>query len=471
MAEWKSANLGNLLPSAVTDAITDASDAFAVLSPILGTIRDGLDLAKTFLIGLPVADIGSALAQALEDFFNDFRAAGVYYLPVIDFGLEDLVAFNLNFEETTPDGLFLPAGATFQPNITTYDKDRLRKAFKQYFGNRYLLGPETNALERFKARIISSFTDIGDDQRPQFTGDVAGVVVLVGAPSLAEFIDVAVQLVDLWPNNRELARWENRLREVFRKGMPSTLDQGRSVVTQELDGDNGSGYTLNYGRSIEPGSIEVRQLSLLEERTDQVRDFLGIDTFSRLAVDDLNGGFRRRGGWFVNGGTIDYEAGTISGLSFDIFDPGRLVVQFTPDFEFSSPPDWTTLNLDKLFPFVFEAMENYLLPIVQALRAGANSQDAMVALIDGLDDKLSRLQELIDESQRIVSLLNVMLGATGIYTVYVSSASGIDGWVTEFQNALNEPPFDQFDAFVGGTVFLAGGPSLAPFDNFFSALA
>jgi len=476
MAEWKTAALSGMFPADVQDAIAEATAAAATTNSVLSPVRDALNLAKNVLIGLPVLDIPALLAQIIEDFLNDFRASGIYYLPVLDRGLEDVVKLNLNFKSSARvwEELNVPSYDSFGSNDDTYAQDRNKKAFQAYFFRRYLGGPTGSAMSRFKNRVVQSFSDVGDDNRPVFTGEVSGTVFLVGAPSLAEYVDVLVQIADLWPSNLELEQVVGVVRNNLTEGFLNTFNHSGNRIVRRLEGDNTSGYSLNFGREVKPYSITIRQLSEIEGTTAVLRDFFALPA-ERIAgdkpVDETTGGFDARSGWTISTpATIDYSTGEFSGLKFSS-DPGELVVSFIPTVRGTTPPDWTTINLDKLFPFIFGIMDNYMLPIVQALRAGANAQDAMIALINLLDAKLVKLDALITEAERLVDIFGVILGATGVYSLYVHSSTGITGWIEEFQNATNEPPFNAFDAFVGGIVLMAGGPSLGPFDNFFEALA
>jgi len=476
MAEWKTGALGGMFPADVQDAIDEATTTAAAANSVLSPVRDALDLAKNFLTSLPVLDLPALLAQIIEDFLNDFRASGIYYLPVLDRGLEDVAKLNLNFKESARiwEELNVPSYDGFGSNDDTYAQERNRKAFQAYFFRRYLGGPTGSAMSRFKSRVVQSFSDETDDERPTFTGEVAGTVFLVGAPSMAEYVDVLVQIADLWPNNTELNRGLELMRNKLTDGFLNTFSHSGNRIVKRLEGDNTTGYSLNFGREIKQYSITIRQQSQIEGVTGVLRDFFGIP-FERIAsdtpLDENYGLFDPRSGWQISvGADIDYKAGSFSGLKFTS-DPGNLVVSFIPTVTGVNPPDWTTINLDKLFPFIFGIMDNYMLPIVQALRAGSNAKDAMIALIDLLDQKLARLDELIIEAERLVTIFNVILGATGIYSLYIHSSSGVDDWIDQFQNATNEPPFNEFDAFVGGVVLMAGGPSLTPFENFFSGLA
>ncbi len=461
MAEWKSANLGALFPPEVSAMASSASSVVSAVSPILDLVKSGLEVARLVLSDLTVIwNPADALATALEDFIQDFRATGIYYLPVLDKGLEDVAKLQINFRDDARlfDGLPISEEEDFDDNSSIHKQERIRKAYRAYFFNRYLGGSTGNSFNRFKRRIISSFDDAGDYERPVFAGDVAGVVLCVGAPSFAEYLNVLVQLADLFTNINEIKQLTRRLSNIMGEGMLDTFDHGGDKVKKEMEGSNP--FSLEIGRPVRKNAVFVYYDD-------------GILTPELVAVDDGQGGFVGRNGYTASG-TVTYdEDAEITGLtiSTDPHDDQKVTVEYIPQRLYSIPPDWTTINLDRLFPIIFEIADQYLLPLVNALRAGANIDDSMGFIIDAIERKVNELDEIVTTLSELIDVFDNIIGATGIYSIYVSSNSGIEGWKTELQNAANEPPFNEFDYFVGGIVLLAGGPQLTAFDNFFSGIA
>lgn len=421
MANWKSANLGDVLPDSVESTLNSAKEGGEFLSGVLDVVQTGLNIAKEFLLGLSVFDALSIMADAIEAFKADLKNAGVYYLPVWDNGIEQLLMFGHEGE----------VKGTLQA-ASDFDDQSYKERVENYFLNRYgigideayaaddtpvgklfaageLVGGQTPTLgasfDTFVNKIIRSFDDPGDvetlkwydpsDQqwhfevspkRPVFSNsaEVVGIVLMAGAPSGAELIQSLQQVVKLFNSMTELTNLLNGLRALTSEGMEC------------------------------------------------------------LSLPDS---------WKILTGEMTCAEASIGGVN-------------------STYPDWQNFHMSKI-PFVrpiLEMVDRVLDPSIALLKAGGNSKDAMVALIQAIQGKLAALQQIIDQITQVLGLLGTMLTATGFYVVYIRSREGTNGWKTLLRKAdKSAVPFatNNIDTFVMGATLLAGGPGIRPFELFF----
>jgi len=148
---WKKQNLDKLVPSEVKDLASEAAGLVSAVAEILDTAATIIDTLSAFIIAFsdPVIAIIQSFVDAVTDFIGDLRTAGAYLLPVV-------------------------------PSYR-----------------------EPNGLQQFLDKVVLSFDDIVDTDRPVFSSgaNVAGVVIVAGAPNLADlfttFLEKFGALVDI----------------------------------------------------------------------------------------------------------------------------------------------------------------------------------------------------------------------------------------------------------------------------------
>jgi hypothetical protein len=396
MSSWKSANLGSVIPSQLIGRVDPATEAVSTILTALNVVNDGLSIAKNFISNFGGFDFVAELAVLVNNFRNDFMQSGIYYLGVWDAGLDDMIF------DSVQDAL-----------VGSQPDDVYAAKLSQYFQARYISGATNvtdlsipvassgkigNSWGKFIGRIANSFTDAGDTQRPVFTGSTAAVVLMAGAPSLAEFSQLIGQVRLLFPNTQEL---NNIAGSILRASV------------------QGLGPIWAYP--------EVWPASLLN-------DTKLIPPHRKASLLPLQ----------------------------------------------STPPDWRTYRFSDIdfLSGMFQLVNNVLTAITAALKVGANSKIALLTLINAISAKIQKLQALVTQIDTLLTSIGQILGATGIYALYVSSGQGTAGIVAAIQGAdASQVPFATKtssgtgqDAFLTGVVLLAGGPQIQPFEKFFSLI-
>jgi hypothetical protein len=396
MSSWKSANLGAVLPSQLTGMVSPATDAVDAILEALSIVNTGLGLAKNFLSNFGGFDFVAQLAVLVQNFKNDFQRSGIYYLGVWDAGLDDMIF------DGVQDAL-----------VGAHPDDVYAAKLTQYFQARYIGGAtnvtalsttasispnQGNSWTKFIQRITNSFTDPGDLQRPVFTDSCAAVILVAGAPSLAEFTTIITQVRKLFPSTTEL---DNIAGSLLRASL------------------QGVGPLWAYP--------EVWPASLLNDPK--------------------------------------------------LVPPHRAKTLLTPN---STPPDWRTFRFSDIdfLSGMFELVNNVLTAITALLKTGANSKTSLLALVNAISTKVQKLQALVAQIDSLLQNINDILGATGIYALYVSTGSGTTDLVNQIKQAdASQVPFSvktttgtQQDAFLTGICLLAGGPEVPAFEKFFSLI-
>jgi len=154
--EWQSFDLQDLMPDPVISLANGVNNFISPVKTILSLIKSILSLVKIFLV-----DSGSALATILKkvqniinDYVDDLTGTGVYILPIY-------------------------------PRSNYYDQNVIAEnGFSKYLAS---IGGGSAA---FKRRIVDSFNDIYDGNRPQFSSSakVGAFIIAVDSGNLADVV-------------------------------------------------------------------------------------------------------------------------------------------------------------------------------------------------------------------------------------------------------------------------------------------
>ncbi len=152
MAQWEKINMLELIDPALRDLADQVGDT---VEPVADLLAVAADLVKTFAKVIegfadPIVGLVESLKKAIEDYISDMRTAGAYTLPIYPYDIRD-----------------------------------------------------KKGADGFIHEVHTSFDDIADPDRPQFSGsaEVVGYVFMYGAPDLKElwetFMKWAKELFDL----------------------------------------------------------------------------------------------------------------------------------------------------------------------------------------------------------------------------------------------------------------------------------
>jgi hypothetical protein len=154
--EWQSFNLQDLMPDPIMSLANGVDNFVSPVKTILTLIKSILNLVKIFLV-----DSNSALATVLKkvqsiinDYVSDLSSTGIYILPIY------------------------PRSNYYDPNVIA------DSGFSKYLAS---IGGGSVA---FKKRIIDSFNDIYDGNRPQFSpsAKVGAFIIAVDSGNLVDVI-------------------------------------------------------------------------------------------------------------------------------------------------------------------------------------------------------------------------------------------------------------------------------------------
>lgn len=391
MAEWKEATMQDMVPEEFAALSGVAASTVEGFTTVLGPIADALSVlgGVAGAISIDAFDFASALELALQVFLEDFKKTGLYYLPIMDAGLDDTLKIKANFPPTDPDTaeLLVPE---FVGNLDTFASEGWKARFQEHFFGNYAKSvtavdasdpsqavevtefPSTGgAIDRFRLRICASFDDIGDQNKPTFQTQVAGIIFMIAVPTLADYQQKVLEMSDIFSNLRE---WK------------TTHDRTGQILTRDA---------------------------------------------------------------WTNPKDV-------------------------PEFGYSIPPDWSQLSFEKVFPWIFDGIDNIMVPITAALRTGASIGDALQFLGETLSLKVTALDKKLTGFAVLLDQIDTILRATGIYAIYITSNNGVTGFCEELRQAELPPGLEELnkqDSVVGGMVFLGGTSLLVPIDAFFGGLA
>lgn len=160
--------------------------------------------------------------------------------------------------------------------------------------------------------------------------------------------------------------------------------------------------------------------------------------------------------------------------------PKERLATLNPTMRRSTPPDWHSLSIRQIEPIrpVFEILDKSLAAATASLQTAANSEKAIVQLISAIQTKIRNLVTLLNQLNEQLANLQSILTATGIYALYFTSSNGNAGIKTALNSAnTSAVPFARRnvtglgqDAFIAGAVFMAAGPQVKPFEQFFGKL-
>lgn len=164
--EWQSFNLQDLMPDPIISLANGVDNFVSPVKTILTLIKSVLNLVKIFLV-----DSNSALAAVLKkvqniinDYVSDLSSTGIYILPIF------------------------PRSNYYDPNVIA------DSGFSKYLAS---IGGGSAA---FKRRVIDSFNDVYDGNRPQFSSSakVGAFVIAVDSGNLVDVISGITALQNIF---------------------------------------------------------------------------------------------------------------------------------------------------------------------------------------------------------------------------------------------------------------------------------
>lgn len=422
---WKSASLSDLLPGFVEDSVEAVNGVVQPLSDILGALADILDAAATFLIAFE--DPLTAITQRVIDEINN--------------QIEALFNTGVFFTYLVPKNLL-----------------------------------DRKGVDEILRRIVQSFDDEADPNRPQFAGgaEVGAIILLAGGPAIpslisadftaeqyqllldgkfSEFADetgvtnitdfvsfmafvdglrLFRQLLDI----REFESFADATNPVFAPDRKS-FKNGGGFVTSIPDGGDDFPTDANPKTHFE----DLSRLEITNQLTGLRLKFLsGKNKGTETIIKSYDPSEKQL---IVNELPFNMEVGDV----YDIFAARQ-----------SRPPDWYSKTVAGLFPdlgVIFTALQ----ASTRFITAAVSIVDAADEFVAALRDKATQLQQIVDQLNAAIEQLIVLLGGTGIFALALPPESGgLDGLADRMLSAQDAPPFDDGTHYTAVAVALAGGP-------------
>jgi len=156
LGAWQDFNLQDMLPDPILAVANGVDNIISPMKTILGLIKSVLNLVKVLLIDTSslLKPILQAIAAAIDNYVKDMASTGLYVLPVF------------------------PRSNYFDPNTNA------KQGFEKF------LASVGGGSQAFKKKVIDSFDDIYDSNRPQFstTGSVGAIIVAIDSGNIQDVV-------------------------------------------------------------------------------------------------------------------------------------------------------------------------------------------------------------------------------------------------------------------------------------------
>jgi hypothetical protein len=392
MAQWVSLSMSNLLPSEVQTIMTSIQALTSVVKTPLEAVSSILGTAKAFLVSLPPLDFISALQSLVESFKNEIVGAGFYLCDMWDYPVKQI---------QPPDSRYGPT--------TTYGSWRLEGG---------------DFSETFLTDLADSFDDENDSNRPQFSGSVAMIVIVVARGTLD---DVGIQSRD------------GDLGEVWRGLTGAIASAGRALDEERWRGA--------WARMRE--TAEEQASNKVSSRVTRVQQAFRM--FTRMTREELDSMPIPMN---PSTGESFFEGMTTSDLSWDDDIVPILEAvenQATP----AEYPDWNRATLYEVFPELEQIIDLLFDAVLDLFQSGSTIKASIIALIDAIQAKLDQLESYIDMIDAIIDDIQNILDMTGFHGIYLTSSKGVSDLRTQLLSSTGYPFSGK--GFYAGMAILAGG--------------
>lgn len=404
MAQWVSANLSNLLPGEV-DTIFSAIDALtSIVSTPLEAVSSILDTASSLLVSLDPFDYLSTVRGLIEDFKNDILGTGFYVLDMWDYPAKQLEQTSVSFN-------------------STYGNPRVSGDTFEY---------------SFQQVLLDSFDDDLDTNRPQFTGTVSLMLIVVGRGTIDD--------LNVIPEEDHIGyAW---------KGLDSSVrDAGQRIKEIRL---RAMMATLRQVAEVQPSDKVAVRVERVQ-RAFRLMSYMSRDDMDLIPVP-------------MNPETGDsFFENTLPGL-IDWEEDVAPVLESIEDFyESKEYPDWGNATLKDIYPDLAVILDTIFDPILELFASGGTILQAVKDLVAAIKAKLAELDRLIDLIDEIEQELEDFLNTTGMHVLFVETSNGIEDIKVQIQNATNLPFHG--NGYYAGMAVLVGGPNAAVFNTLFRSIA
>ncbi len=219
MAEWTESKFENILPPDFQDLLDLTQSTTGTVVAILGTLQVAMEAIQDFIGGPPPTDLASALADAIDDFRNDFLGTGFFAANMWDYPLRQ----------------FFRSGSGGEPFLTSFVDD-----------------------------LAKAFTDTSDPNRPPFSTSAAMIVLVIGSDEGIE------GLKQIFENIRVAFSWWREVQEIFTAFDKASENETFKVVEAQLR--NGE-----IAAAAATAADKTKEVQRFKQSVQDFRDFFGQD--------------------------------------------------------------------------------------------------------------------------------------------------------------------------------------------------
>lgn len=140
------------------------------------------------------------------------------------------------------------------------------------------------------------------------------------------------------------------------------------------------------------------------------------------------------------------------------------------DEGYPAPYNWSDKTSSDLLtyylPEAAEFLDIWMTNIIRSLEVAGDAGVAMKKLIGTVAKKITRLKDILEQLNQLISSIQTMLTASGIHVLFVKASGGITGLKTAIKKSTSKP-FGSSQVYVSGCMFVVGGAELALFEELF----
>lgn len=498
---WEAIDLKHFLPPAIPEAVSDLT---RIIDEFLTVYRVGITTARAFLSSLDhgEVDVLQLLIQALTDLVEGFLQAGkihVLFVPI-----PKMLPPVLNQAATVPptlDDIAFELGFDFRETAIVFSSGA-NEAYSDMLAQR-----AGNAA--FFRTFVDSISDPLDVNRPQYInpGDaVAMTVLLVGAPSFSQLVEVASSFNRLFRPSTNM--------DLTSRMVP--VPQGLRAKVIGLPAAQRIGVRLDWSvpapvftspyfpavttRVVKYAVIRSTDARVASSATNVLDFFSTKDLVEGLTSDDstksskvIAVGSGANSNFVDDDPTLDRtktyfycvawqiqvdENGATKTLPFDrVSNVAKTFIRVAPAGQ-AQPPNWTAygsaIDIAPEFAVTVRTLLEELKTFSDRLRSPASATSSVLQLVEKNADEFGkRLDDLNARIKRLAAVLNEPM--PGLYSTSMTGLGGNAFLIGELAARIqdktdpNRPPFDD-NEYVMGICLVAGGPRMAditPAINFF----
>jgi hypothetical protein len=290
--------------------------------------------------------------------------------------------------------------------------------------------------------LIYSFEDEKDTNRPQFSGPVAMMVVVTGKGTIDDLNVMPEEdnLSDAWKGFA--ASIENAGRALQEKRWKASFETIRTVAEAQLE----------------------NKVSVRVQRAQRAFTLLGHMTRDELDVIPIPMDPGTGKSFFEDVDTIDIQ----SAIDWQD-DVVPILEAIETNFDAREYPDWERATLYEVYPDLATILDTIFDAVIDLFQKGTTIYQAVIDLIDAIQNKLDELDRLIEQIDEMVEQLEAFLNATGMHVLFLTSNDGVEDLQTQIENATDLPFSGR--GFYAGMAVLVGGPKVDAFKTLFSPIA